>query len=391
MDLGNARGKPVRIVLDRVSLEVPVFIQRAHSTKTWVSTLFGAAMQRPKREFRTLLSDISFSLDEGDRIALLGRNGAGKSTLLHILTGAYLPTKGTVRVSGTRQALLNIALGFNNEATVRENIFLRGSAMGIHASHLIDLIEPVLEFADLRRVSNERLGTLSAGQRLRLGFAISTSIQRDIMLLDEWIGAGDTDFLRKARARMKDRVDGSKILVLASHSIELVKNVCNKGLVMESGRVVYLGSIADALNFYKEMMSPTNAPIEASPGSASATAGEFVQRRLGNGLDELLNIPFDHHVIFDNSSKSDTGALVRKVYMEFAGVKAHDVINMLFAGSLIDRDASWEEASGRSRIRWKTNDGVEIRVTLSPVMPGRPVLPGSEGALHIEAVSPIQA
>lgn len=207
------------IKLDRVKLTVPLYVQRERRARNWRAMLLGAALDPPKRVDVELLSDIDFEANEGDRIAVLGRNGAGKSTLLRVINGVYQPTAGRVSVNGSCQALLNMSLGFNAEATVRENIFLRGTAMRLKASSLRDHVEPILHFAGLQEKSSHRLRTLSAGQKMRLGFAISTSVQHDIMLMDEWVGAGDSDFMAKAKARMQSRVGGSKIVILASHSV----------------------------------------------------------------------------------------------------------------------------------------------------------------------------
>lgn len=247
----------VSLKLDRVALEVPIFLQRERDTRNWWSVLLGAAFDPPRREMRTLLRDISFEARDGDRIALLGLNGAGKSTLLRVLNGAYLPTSGSLQVHGSRQALLNISLGFNNEATVRENIFLRGNAMGMKTTLIRELIEPILEFAGLQQKAAHRLRTLSSGQRMRLGFAISTAVQHDIMLMDEWVGTGDAEFMAKARERMQSRVAGSKIVVLASHSLGLLRGVCNRGLVLDGGRLVFDGGIDDALKTYHEVVVRT--------------------------------------------------------------------------------------------------------------------------------------
>jgi ABC-type polysaccharide/polyol phosphate transport system ATPase subunit len=211
------------------------------------------------------LSDVDFEANEGDRSAILGRNGAGKSTLLRVINGVYRPTAGQVTVSGSCQALLNVSLGFNAEATVRENIFLRGTAMRLKASSLRDHVEPILHFAGLQEKSSHRLRTLSAGQKMRLGFAISTSVQHDIMLMDEWVGAGDSDFMAKAKARMQSRVGGSKIVILASHSVGLLRDICNKGIVLEQGRIIHAGDIASSLQRYHGLM----ASVRAHDGDAT--------------------------------------------------------------------------------------------------------------------------
>jgi len=243
------------IKVDRVSLSVPIYVQPERRARNWMSMLFGAAFDPPVRSHTPLLEDISFEANEGDRVAILGRNGAGKSTLLRVLNGVYSPTSGQLRIEGSCQALLNMSLGFNPEATVRENIFLRGTAMRLRAADLRDKIEPILEFAGLQEKSSHRLRTLSSGQKMRLGFAISTSVQHDIILMDEWVGAGDSDFMAKAKARMQDRMGGSKIVMLASHSVGLLRDVCNKGIVIEQGRLVYAGDIMPALRYYHDLMA----------------------------------------------------------------------------------------------------------------------------------------
>ncbi len=238
-----------------LQLEVPAFMQRDRDSTGWLSTFLGAAFDPPRRQVVRLLDNVSFDIKEGDRLAILGRNGAGKSTLLRVLNGVYRPTRGSLEVSGTCQALLNLSLGFNNEATVRENILLRGVAMGLPSSFLRTQIGPILHFAGLEQKASHRLRTLSSGQRMRLGFAISTSVQHDIMLMDEWVGAGDQEFMTKAKERMRDRIGGSKIVVLASHSVGLLRDICNKGIVLERGRLLFAGDITSALHRYHTLIS----------------------------------------------------------------------------------------------------------------------------------------
>lgn len=256
-----------------VSLTVPIYVQRERRARNWATMFFGAALDPPRRVNTQLLENITFEANQGDRIAILGRNGAGKSTLLRVLNGVYQPTSGRVDVRGNCQALLNISLGFNGEATVRENIFLRGTAMQLKGSSLREHIEPILEFAGLQEKANHRLRTLSAGQKMRLGFAISTSFQHDIMLMDEWVGAGDSDFMAKAKARMQDRMGGSKIVMLASHSVGLLRDVCNKGIVLEKGRLVHAGDIVSSLQYYHELLARFRAQGESSEAGASLVYG----------------------------------------------------------------------------------------------------------------------
>jgi ABC-type polysaccharide/polyol phosphate transport system ATPase subunit len=262
------------IKVDRLTLSVPIYLQRERQVNGWGGMFLGAALDPPRRELVRLLDNISFEAHEGDRIAILGRNGAGKSTLLRALNGVYTPTMGSVQVAGSCQALLNMSLGFNGEATVRENIFLRGTAMGMKTSMLREQVDPILDFSGLREKSNHRLRTLSAGQKMRLGFAISTSFQHDVILMDEWVGAGDAEFMAKATERMQDRVGGSKIVMLASHSVGLLRDICNKGLVLEQGRLIFAGEIVDALHCYHDLLArPRERSAEQEAVDAEGAAG----------------------------------------------------------------------------------------------------------------------
>ena len=239
------------ITVKGLSLSVPNFVQQTHGNSGLLREVLAEAFVRTRREYRTILNQLNFRFDEGDRVALLGRNGAGKTTLLRVLSGAFLPTTGVLEVNGSRQALLNLGLGFNNNATVRENIYLRAAAMGLKLSTMRDMVDPILDFAGLKEVAQHRLMTLSSGQRMRLGFAISTSVQHDIMLMDEWFGAGDAAFVAKAQARLTDRVEGCKIMVLASHNLQMIRKICSLGLVLDEGGQVFMGPIEDAIKAYK--------------------------------------------------------------------------------------------------------------------------------------------
>ncbi|WP_454832139.1 ABC transporter ATP-binding protein [Pseudoxanthomonas wuyuanensis] len=276
------------ISVNALNLAVPIYVQPERKASNWSALFLGAAFDPPRREFVRLLTDISFEVAEGDRVALLGRNGAGKSTLLRVINGVYAPTSGRLKVEGSCQALLNMSLGFNSEATVRENILLRGTAMGITAKELRDHIEPILEFAGLQAKANHRLRTLSAGQKMRLGFSISTTFQHDIILMDEWVGAGDSEFMKKATERMKSRVGGSKIVMLASHSVGLLRDICNKGIVLDSGRIVFTGDIVSALRAYHDIMA---RPVDSERSIAEPVPPvEAVATAPGYGAIESITV-----------------------------------------------------------------------------------------------------
>ncbi len=279
----------VSIEVRDLSLVVPYYAQPDKVASSWFATLLGAAISVPRRRFATLLDNVSFTIREGERVALVGRNGAGKSTLLRVLAGAFEPTGGTVRINGSRQALLSIGLGFNPEATIMENIFLRATAMGVPSVEIRHLVEPVLEFSGLREVANRRLFTLSSGQRMRLGFAISTAVHTDIMLLDEWFGAGDAQFLRRARKRMLDRMDGSKIVVVASHNDSLLHKLCNRAILVDGGKVVFDGSVSETLAEYRRLYPPVDPAVLAARAERKERAAFLAKlQRAAERADEAL-------------------------------------------------------------------------------------------------------
>jgi lipopolysaccharide transport system ATP-binding protein len=291
MSLSGSDGAAAAVSIEvrDVSLVVPYYAQPDKIASSWLSTLLGAATSRPKRRFATLLDGVSFSVREGERVALVGRNGAGKSTLLRVLAGAFEPTEGTVLTSGSRHALLSMGLGFNPEATIMENIFLRATAMGIPPGEIRHMIAPVLEFSGLGEVANRRLLTLSSGQRMRLGFAISTAVHTDIMLLDEWFGAGDAQFVRRARKRMLDRMEGSKIVVIASHNDNLLHKLCNRAILVDKGRIVFDGSVSETLAEYGRLHPLVDPAVKAARAEKRRRAKQAAKRKAARAkkLEEL--------------------------------------------------------------------------------------------------------
>lgn len=247
-----------------VGLDLPTYTQEQRSVKASLGVLLQAAFQPPKRKMRTTLDDIDFDLASGDRLAVIGRNGAGKSTLLKVLVGAYPPTRGKLEVSGARQALLNLALGFNQEATLVENILLRGIAMGLKARQAHAIVEEVLDFAELSEKAGDRLRTLSSGQRMRLGFALATAVQHEILIMDEWIGTGDVAFVKKAQERILSRVNSADIVVLASHNFTLLESVCSKAILLEEGRIRSEGGVKEVLEKFQSLLS--SGPVVSNAG-----------------------------------------------------------------------------------------------------------------------------
>lgn len=187
------------------------------------------------------LRDISFSLKDGDRLGLVGHNGAGKSTLLKVLAGIYLPTTGLVEVNGQIVSTLNISLGMEPEATGYENIILRGLLLGMRRSEINAKLDEIAAFTELGEYLNMPVRIYSSGMTTRLAFATVTAMDSDILLMDEVIGTGDAAFIDKAEKRLNRFINRNKIIVLASHSEQIIKKFCNKALLLEHGKIITEG------------------------------------------------------------------------------------------------------------------------------------------------------
>jgi ABC-type polysaccharide/polyol phosphate transport system ATPase subunit len=223
------------------------------------------------RKFRPLIRGMSFELKAGDRVGLIGQNGAGKTTLLRLLAGVLMPSAGTLEIRGVTQTLLNVSMGMQADATGLENIYLRGYSAGLSGPEIKRRIPEILEFAQLESVIEDPVRSYSSGMRLRLAFAVATSVKPEILLLDEWISAGDRFFVERSKERLLSHIDASEILVFASHSPQMLEELCSRGLVLKHGRVAFDGDIDAALKFYE---SDDYQAIEPpAPGAGNGAKG----------------------------------------------------------------------------------------------------------------------
>lgn len=198
------------------------------------------------------LSGVSVRLEVGDRVGLVGPNGAGKSTLMRVLAGIYEPDEGRVVVDGKIAALLNVNLGFNGDFTGRENLRLRGMYMGLRKTEIDALAPEIAEFTELGDYLDMPVRTFSSGMQMRLALGMATAMKPDILLMDEWILAGDAHFMEKAKARVSAFVQQARILVLASHSVDVIRAWCNKALYLHAGNVQTFGPVDKVLSIYNE-------------------------------------------------------------------------------------------------------------------------------------------
>lgn len=237
-----------------VSVEFPIYSGGSRSLKKVLlnrTTQGNIGKDARDRVSVLALSDIDLDIRHGDRLALVGVNGAGKSTLLKVLAGIYEPTRGQAHSSGRVSALLTASVGVNPEATGRENIVMRGMFMGVHPRQMRAHVEEIADFTELGYYIDMPVRTYSAGMLIRLCFAVATTFAPEILLMDEWLSAGDAGFLTKAKRRMENFVSGSSILVLASHNVPLLEEWCNRAILLDQGRIVAAGSVAEIAERYQ--------------------------------------------------------------------------------------------------------------------------------------------
>lgn len=223
-------------------IEFPIYSFTGHRSfkKSLLNIATGGILAKDaaNRVVVRALDNLDFEFHEGDRVGLLGHNGSGKTTLLQVLAGIYEPLSGELTVQGRVTSMLGITLGMEVEATGLDNIYLRGSLMGLSRHEIDAMVDDIAEFAGIGEYLNLPMRTYSSGMLMRLAFAVATSIDADIILMDEWLSVGDADFVGKAKARITEMVGKARLAVIASHNHALIKDQCNVILTLEHGKIV---------------------------------------------------------------------------------------------------------------------------------------------------------
>jgi lipopolysaccharide transport system ATP-binding protein len=231
----------VSIIAKDLTVSYPI-LNSAHRSlkKAIISAGTGGRIASDTRNHMvvTALDGITFEVKPGERVALTGHNGSGKTTLLRTLAGVYAPTRGSLEVNGSISSLLDIMVGLDHEATGVENIVLRGILMGVSRTEIENRFDEIAAFADLGEYLYMPVRTYSSGMQLRLAFAVSTSFPRDILLMDEWLSVGDAAFSIKAENRLNDLIEQASILVVATHTSDLVQRLCTRQITMSHGSFV---------------------------------------------------------------------------------------------------------------------------------------------------------
>ncbi|EKD77215.1 MAG: ABC transporter system ATP binding protein [uncultured bacterium] len=243
------------IILKNVDVRYSSLAYKAHSLK---ETIFRRVARKKINHVEITdvhaLKNISFQIYHGERIGLIGHNGAGKSTLLKTIAQVYPLSAGSVDIIGDVRSLFELNLGFEMEATGRENIMYRGLLLGKKPKEMRAMIDEIIEFAELGDFIDYPIKTYSAGMIVRLAFSISTSVSGDILILDEVFSAGDAKFIVKAKKRITALIDNAELLIFASHEFDTLKELCSRVFVMHQGELRFDGKPADAIDFYHELM-----------------------------------------------------------------------------------------------------------------------------------------
>lgn len=245
--------KMISIVFDQAAVDFPIYNADARSLKKRLINVATGGKIDANEQGQVIvraLENLSFTFHDGDRVGLIGHNGAGKSTLLRLLSGVYAPTSGRISVTGEIASLIDISLGIDPEATGRENIYIRGGLLGLTRNEINGQIDEIVDFSELGVFVDMPLRTYSTGMQLRLAFAVSTIVRPQILLMDEWLSVGDAEFQEKAEKRLNDLVQSTNILVIASHSSELLYKVCNRLVWLEHGRIKMDGVPNDVAPHY---------------------------------------------------------------------------------------------------------------------------------------------
>lgn len=201
------------------------------------------------------LRDVNLTIEKGDRLGILGLNGAGKSTLLKIIAGVLKPTEGSITIKGKIAPLLELGAGFEPEYTGAENIYLYGAVLGYPREFIAEKYDEIIEFSELGKFIDVPIKNYSSGMKSRLGFAIATIVEPDVLILDEVLAVGDAKFKRKCEAKIQSMFDKGVTVLFVSHSLAQVQKICNKAILLEKGEIIASGEIADVSRIYEEKTS----------------------------------------------------------------------------------------------------------------------------------------
>jgi len=240
-----------KIEIQNASVTYRVQMEKTTSLKEWaVNKVTGKKWVAKEVKEVQALNNINLTINHGERLGIIGLNGAGKSTLLKLIAGLVHPTEGSIQVTGTVQPLIEIGAGFNFEFTGRENIYFNGAMLGFSKKEIKQFEQEVVDFSELGDSIDMPVKYYSSGMVARLAFSIATNIKPEILVLDEMLSAGDINFVGKARERMSSLIDSAKLMVIVSHDLNLVRELCTSVLILVDGRVSLHGPSKEMTDLY---------------------------------------------------------------------------------------------------------------------------------------------
>ena len=239
------------IEVENVGMKFNMSSEKVDDFKDYVIKLI--KRQLNYKEFWAL-KDISFKIKKGDRVGIVGLNGAGKSTLLKVISGVLKPTEGKVKISGSIAPLLELGAGFNKQYTGVENIYLYGAMLGHSKAFINEKFDEIVKFSELGDFINVPVKNYSSGMKSRLGFAIATIVEPDILILDEVLSVGDAKFRKKSTNKIKSMIENDVTVLFVSHSIEQVLELCNKAILLEKGYLVAYGNSEEIAELYQKKL-----------------------------------------------------------------------------------------------------------------------------------------
>lgn len=236
-----------------VSLKFRVYTDKGISIKeAFINSLKKRKYSEMMKEF-WVLQHLNIKINQGDRLGIIGNNGAGKSTMLKLISKIYEPTQGKIVSNGRIVPLIELGAGFNPELTGRENIYLNGAVLGYTKEEMAGLEKNIVEFSELEEFIDVPIKYYSTGMYARLAFTVATEISPEILIIDEIFAGGDINFIDRAVKRINNLIDSAKIVIMVSHSLDLIRDMCNRCIVVADHGIAFDGGVEDAIQFYREM------------------------------------------------------------------------------------------------------------------------------------------
>lgn len=244
-------SKQPAIIVDNVSMKFNLSKEKVDSLKDYI-------IKSIKKEIKYnefwALQNVSFTVEKGDRVGILGLNGAGKSTLLKVIAGVFKPTEGSVTKHGKMVPLLELGAGFDPQYTGKENIYLYGAMLGYSKKFIEEKFDEIVEFSELKEFIDVPIKNYSSGMKARLGFSIATLVSPDILILDEVLSVGDAKFRKKSEKKVLSMFDKGVTVLFVSHSLQQVQRLCNKAMILEKGKLIAYGDIDEISEQYERMI-----------------------------------------------------------------------------------------------------------------------------------------